>query len=212
MSSVISYPRRALPPHHHHLNHTAGVVFPKSTLFRSPGSPVPPMARDRPIRCPRQQTRRPRCPYCNKQFSNVLHHLNHRQSKCGGWLDTAAPRYGSPSHHRGHSTEEFMDSTIPDDFSDTQQPPPPHHQPHIQRVEFSGAARVYGQTKTFMDRFNDDKYSGLRATNPYYPFAGKNDWELGSFLLSSGLSMRKIDSFLQLKMVSLRTSRLIATY
>lgn len=96
-----------------------------------------------------------------------------------------------------------MDSTIPDDFSNAQQLPPPRHQPHVQRVEFPGAAKTYGRTKTFMDHFDDDKYSGLRTTNPYYPFAGKNDWELGSFLLSSGLSMRKIDDFLRLKMVGL---------
>jgi hypothetical protein len=52
-----------------------------------------------------------------------------------------------------------------------------------------------------MERFNSDKYSGSRAENMYYPFAGKDEWELGSFLHSSGLSMRKIDEFLKLKMV-----------
>lgn len=54
---------------------------------------------------------------------------------------------------------------------------------------------------TFMDRFNNDQHSGSQTENIYYPFAGKDEWELGSFLHSSGLSMRKIDDFLKLKMV-----------
>jgi len=60
-----------------------------------------------------------------------------------------------------------------------------------------------------MERFDDDKYSGFRTTNIYYPFAGKDEWELGSFLLSSGLSMKKIDDFLRLKMVILSALFLI---
>ncbi|KAG1878545.1 hypothetical protein C8R48DRAFT_585492, partial [Suillus tomentosus] len=35
-----------------------------------------------------------------------------------------------------------------------------------------------------------------------YPFSGRKDWELGSWLLHSGFSMGKIDSFLSLGMVS----------
>ncbi|KAG2060015.1 hypothetical protein BDR06DRAFT_842001, partial [Suillus hirtellus] len=34
-----------------------------------------------------------------------------------------------------------------------------------------------------------------------YPFSCKQDWEIASWLLHSGLSMGKIDSFLSLKMV-----------
>ena len=52
-----------------------------------------------------------------------------------------------------------------------------------------------------MDHFNDDKHSGLRVENIYYPFAGKDEWELASFLHSSGLLMRKINDFLKLKLV-----------
>ncbi|KAG1741933.1 hypothetical protein EDB19DRAFT_1617407, partial [Suillus lakei] len=37
---------------------------------------------------------------------------------------------------------------------------------------------------------------------PYYPFSGQKDWEIVSWLLRSGLSMGKIDSFLSLNMVS----------
>lgn len=175
-------------------------------------SHFPCMARDRRRSRPQQQIQQPRCPLCGKRFSDVLRHLNHRESKCAGWFNTAAPhRTGpSPSHHYEHSIEDPMGPTILDDFSNTQQPSsPPHHQSSVRRVEFSGAAKTYGQTKTFMERFDDDEHSGLRTTNTYYPFAGKDEWELGSFLLSSGLSMRKINDFLRLKMV---TTNLVPCY
>ncbi|KAG2087116.1 uncharacterized protein F5147DRAFT_748558 [Suillus discolor] len=54
---------------------------------------------------------------------------------------------------------------------------------------------------TFLDLFNSDENSKHRATNPYYPFSGQKDWEVGSWLLHSGLSMGKIDSFLSLDMI-----------
>jgi len=160
--------------------------------------PVPPnMARDRPRRCPRQQVQQPRCPSCSKRFTNILRHLNHRQSKCANWLNTTTPRYNSSSHHHEDPTEEWTDTPILDNF-----PSPPDQQSHAQRVEFPGASKTYGQMKTFMERFDDDQYSEFRTANIHYPFAGEDEWELGSFLLSSGLSMKKIDDFLRLKMVN----------
>ncbi|KAG1902223.1 uncharacterized protein F5891DRAFT_894998, partial [Suillus fuscotomentosus] len=36
---------------------------------------------------------------------------------------------------------------------------------------------------------------------PYYPFSGRKEWEVASWLLHSGLSMGKIDSFLSLEMI-----------
>jgi hypothetical protein len=162
------------------------------------------MARDHPSRCPRQQVQQPHCPSCGKWFTDILRHLNHRQSTCANWFNTTVPRHSSfsPSHeHSAKDFTSFMDSSIPDDFSSTHQLSPLPSHPRVQRIEFPGAAKVYGQTKTFMDRFNDDQYSGFRTTNIYYPFAGKTEWDLASFLLSSGLSMGKIDDFLRLKMV-----------
>ncbi|KAG2128731.1 hypothetical protein DEU56DRAFT_700535, partial [Suillus clintonianus] len=52
-----------------------------------------------------------------------------------------------------------------------------------------------------------DKNSVHRVNNPYYPFSGWKDWEVASWLLRSGLSMGKIDSFLSLEMVSISLSR-----
>jgi len=60
---------------------------------------------------------------------------------------------------------------------------------------------TYGQAPTFLDRFNEDEYSSFRAVNMYYPFSSKAEWELASFLLSSDLSMQKVDAFLKLKLV-----------
>ncbi|KAI6146028.1 hypothetical protein BKA82DRAFT_3981096 [Pisolithus tinctorius] len=54
-----------------------------------------------------------------------------------------------------------------------------------------------------MDKFNGDQFSNLRASNLYYPFNSHNEWELASWLLRSGLSMRAIDSFLSLSIISL---------
>ncbi|KAG1819008.1 uncharacterized protein BJ212DRAFT_1268536 [Suillus subaureus] len=40
--------------------------------------------------------------------------------------------------------------------------------------------------------------------NHYYPFSGWKDWEVSLWLLCSGLSMVKVDSFLSLEMVSFK--------
>jgi hypothetical protein len=69
------------------------------------------------------------------------------------------------------------------------------------RTEFPNAGRVHGYAKTFVDRFNDDKYAAYRTQNQYYPFADQEEWEVGSFLLGSGMSMQKVDEFLRLKLV-----------
>ncbi|KAG1844896.1 hypothetical protein C8R48DRAFT_617664, partial [Suillus tomentosus] len=54
---------------------------------------------------------------------------------------------------------------------------------------------------TFLDLFNSDENSVYRAKNPYYPFSGRKDWEIASWLLRSGLSMGKINSFLSLDII-----------
>ncbi|KAG2111210.1 uncharacterized protein F5147DRAFT_771940 [Suillus discolor] len=66
---------------------------------------------------------------------------------------------------------------------------------------FRDAAKVYQRSQTFLDRFNMDPYAVHREDNLYYPFASRQDWELGSFLLCSSLSMAAIDEFLGLELV-----------
>ena len=142
-----------------------------------------------------------RCPCCGKRFVNILRHLNHQQSKCADWFDTISslhtpsPPYDKDSHD--------LEDPIPQDHSPecSGGPAIPSSQQSLYRIEFPGTGATYGHTGSFMDRFNSDKYSSLRTENMYYPFAGKAEWELRSFLHSSGLSMRKIDEFLKLKMV-----------
>jgi hypothetical protein len=71
------------------------------------------------------------------------------------------------------------------------------------------AAHVYGTGHKFMDVFDADKYANERKENLYYPFASKQDWEMGAWLLRSGLSMPAIDQFLRLQLVSYISHRLL---
>ena len=68
---------------------------------------------------------------------------------------------------------------------------------------YPGASTTYGTGATFMTEFFSDKYADLRRENLFYPFASQEDWQLGSWLLRSGLSMAAIDSFLSLDLVSI---------
>ena len=84
-------------------------------------------------------------------------------------------------------------------------PPPDAIDQH--RDFYPEAAHVYGKGHTFMDVYDADKYTDKRKENLYYPFASKQDWEMGSWLLQSGLSMAAIDQFLHLQLVSLISHR-----
>jgi hypothetical protein len=74
-----------------------------------------------------------------------------------------------------------------------------HSQPF--QDQFPTAGDIFGRASSFIDRFNDDAYASHRVHNSYYPFADQDEWELGSFLLGSGMSMHKVDEFLKLKLV-----------
>lgn len=71
---------------------------------------------------------------------------------------------------------------------------------------FPGASSTWNTThpgKTFMELFAEDPFTSARVNVPYYPFSMRDEWEVASFLLQSGMSMAKIDEFLKLKMVLL---------
>ena len=70
------------------------------------------------------------------------------------------------------------------------------------REDFTGASVAYGTGETFMEKFDSDGFTEQRKDNPYYPFASKADWEMGSFLIWLRLSMANIDIFLKLESVS----------
>lgn len=56
--------------------------------------------------------------------------------------------------------------------------------------------------ETFIDKFDQDRFAEERKQNLYYPFADRDDWEVGYWLLNSGLSMAAINKFLSLRLVS----------
>ncbi|KAG1889009.1 uncharacterized protein F5891DRAFT_1198886 [Suillus fuscotomentosus] len=70
---------------------------------------------------------------------------------------------------------------------------------------FPGTAKTYGMDYTFLSLFNTDENRVYCKTNMYYLFSCKQEWEIASWLLGSGLSMGKIDLFLSVEMVRLGT-------
>ena len=68
-------------------------------------------------------------------------------------------------------------------------------------VPFPDASHIYGHGDGYLGSFFNDKYSHERASNPYYPFQSKGEWEIASFLSRSGLSMKRVDEFLSLSLV-----------
>ncbi|KAG1799139.1 uncharacterized protein BJ212DRAFT_1305591 [Suillus subaureus] len=66
-------------------------------------------------------------------------------------------------------------------------------------VLYFGAAKTWGRGTTFMKQFESNKYAEERASNPYFPFTSKPDWEMAAFLLQSDLSMSDIDEYLKLE-------------
>jgi hypothetical protein len=75
--------------------------------------------------------------------------------------------------------------------------------------EYEGVAKEYGAGTTLMKEFDSDQYTKERVANLYYPFASRDEWELASFLLRSGLSKTSITSFLSLTLVRVSLTMLI---
>jgi hypothetical protein len=68
---------------------------------------------------------------------------------------------------------------------------------------YKGAGMCYSKDGlTFLDLFDADEFAECRKENLFYPFASKEEWEIGDFLLRSPLSMAAIDVFLKLPLVS----------
>lgn len=88
-------------------------------------------------------------------------------------------------------------------FESSQERLPPT--PSTVTDHFPGAARSFDGGRTFLDKFDTDEFNSHRASNMYYPFAYRGDWEMASWLLRSKLSMNAIDSLLSLDLV--RTSQ-----
>jgi hypothetical protein len=88
------------------------------------------------------------------------------------------------------------------DMNDDQYPEQHATLPPIYTELYPGASDTFGQGETYMKLFDEDEHAEKRKKNLYYPFASQPEWELASFLLRSGLSMKATDEFLKLQMVS----------
>lgn len=64
-------------------------------------------------------------------------------------------------------------------------------------------SRIFRQGDNLFDVFDADKQSENCKENLYYLYNSRADWELAYWLLESGLSMAKINSFLSLEFVCL---------
>lgn len=171
------------------------------------------------------------CPSCRKggfdTHEAVARHMSQPRSGCSTWIeDTIRMRTCLPeddpinvdqetesfTHNDYHESTshyddagEYLDHTAGGSFDVNEE----GHTSSGEFIDvFPGSAEVYEGGYTFLGLFDEDKNSVHRVNNPYYPFSGRKDWEVASWLLRSGLSMGKIDSFLSLEMVSISLSRL----
>lgn len=101
-----------------------------------------------------------------------------------------------PGFNRDYDMD--MDKEIVD--SQTDQQPSQYGPFYVQH--YPGAAKIFGNGKTFMDIFYEDIHASKWEKNEYYPFASADEWELASYLLKSGLSISAINEFLKVKLVS----------
>ena len=75
-------------------------------------------------------------------------------------------------------------------------------QSELRQEFYPGAGICYGRGQTFLDNFSADAFSEVRNEYLYYPFASRRDWEVGSWLMWSGLSMAAVSEFLAMDFVS----------
>jgi len=163
----------------------------------------------------------PLCPRCGKKFkcySNVARHLSQPLSFCASLTNDpftdpqqlppliAVPQASvikHPSPLANVMDDDPMDSQTFEDFETPFNSAPLEHIDLGTPVQddFPGAAATFDHGPTFMDKFDHDQHADKRHENIYYPFASRKEWQLASFLLSSGMSMGQIDKFLSLKLV-----------
>jgi hypothetical protein len=105
--------------------------------------------------------------------------------------------------HLGDYDQNSADFDMDIDEEDLLPPRADSNEDSAQYVEYHpSTSHVFPGGKTFMDNFFSDANGSLRRANVFYPFASEEDWQLGSWLLRSGLSMAAIDKFLALNLVS----------
>jgi hypothetical protein len=122
------------------------------------------------------------CPSCGRVFMNsssVLKHMNHRYSSCHLWFAKDPQQASPPMEHSPSTHAESLPSHC-----------------------FPNAGHVFDSGPGFLGWFHSDKDADARSSNPFHPFLSKGEWEIARFLSCSALSMKLIDEFLSLSLVS----------
>ncbi|KAF7319573.1 hypothetical protein HMN09_00296900 [Mycena chlorophos] len=160
-------------------------------------------------------------PDCGKSFdatTKVLQHLNNPLSSCIKWSRDAENAISTNNSQAEEYLAQFQrsfaapmgDSTNYDTLLEPGVPAPPS--PATASAEtsapeaetqstFPGAAVAEEGGTSFMDWMGQDQFAHVRRQNPYYPFAGKLEWEIARFLALSSLTMKEINDFMKLGIV-----------
>jgi len=101
----------------------------------------------------------------------------------------------------GDSLGGFSRPTTPQSYEQNESGPTYQESSTPPTEVYMGAAKIYGQGKSFMDQFDAHEHAHHRSDNLFYPFASKQDWEIASWLCRSNLSMNSVDEFLSLELV-----------
>ena len=160
--------------------------------------------------------------------ARILNHMNQPISSCRTYYEEllqiaeTTSRHGSPEgvqlsgicpedqphemdRSAGGSSPLFDKSRSPTPMAIDEDPTIDTASSHSNSAFFTefypGASKTFGSGPTFMDNFNKDQFSKERQVHSHYPFASKDEWHMGSFLLRSGLSMAALDQFFKLKLV-----------
>ena len=170
------------------------------------------------------------CPRCGKKFDDtarVLNHMNQPISSCRTYYEELlqiAETIGSPEgvqssgicpEDQPHEMEDsemdrsargsspiFDKSRSPTPMAIDEDPMIDTSSSHPFFTEFfPNASKIFGSGPTFIDNFDNDEFSKERQVHSHYPFASKDEWQLASFLLRSGLSMAALDLFFKLELV-----------
>ncbi|KAG1854018.1 hypothetical protein F4604DRAFT_1686206 [Suillus subluteus] len=133
-----------------------------------------------------------------KDHVTVACHMGQPRSGCSTWLQNLICLDDGPNNHIesggfGDWDEMFQGSSNEDQVYEGATPT---RDSEVIVDSYPNCAQSYSRGHTFLDLFNLDENSKHHVTNPYYPFSSQKDWQVGSWLLHSGLSMGKIDSFL----------------
>ncbi len=73
--------------------------------------------------------------------------------------------------------------------------------PPFVRYDHPTAGSSHGEGKTVLDEIRSDAAGTERENNMYHPFRDSDDFEMGAWLIQSGIPMAEIDNFLRLPWV-----------